>query len=79
MQIQFTEEQIDALRAEAAQLDVSISELVRQAVEARQKARIGASPEDRWERARSIPGSFASGRSDVGRRHDDYLVEAFSD
>jgi len=31
----------------------------------------------RWERARSLVGTFASGCKDVSEKHDHYLSEAF--
>ena len=31
----------------------------------------------RWGRARSLIGTFASGRRDVAAKHDQYLAEAF--
>lgn len=74
-QVQFTEEQIEALRARAAREDVSVSELVRRAVEA------WVATETSWKekkrRAREIAGRFRSGRADVSRRHDEHLAEAF--
>lgn len=74
-QVQFTEEQIEALRARAAREDVSVSELVRRAVEA------WVATETSWNekkrRALEIAGRFRSGQSDVSRRHDEHLAEAF--
>jgi hypothetical protein len=32
---------------------------------------------DRWQRAMSVVGAFASGRKDVSREHDRELAEAF--
>lgn len=74
-QVQFTEEQIEALRARAAREDVSVAELVRQAVEA--WVATEASSAERKRRAVEIAGGFHSGRADVARRHDDHLSEAF--
>lgn len=74
-QVQFTEEQIEALRARAAREDVSVSELVRRAVEA------WVATETSWKekkrRALEIAGRFRSGQSDVARRHDEHLAETF--
>lgn len=74
-QVQFTEEQIEALRARAAREDVSVAELVRRAVE----VWVGteASWNERKQRAIEVVGRFRSGHDDVARRHDDYLTEAF--
>ena len=74
-QVQFTEEQIEALRARAAREEVSVSEVVRQAVQ----AWVGTETpwEERKRRALEVAGSFRSGRGDVARRHDEHLSEAF--
>lgn len=74
-QVQFTEEQIEALRARAAREGVSVAELVRRAVEA--WVITETSSEDRRRRALRIVGRFGSGHDDVARRHDEHLVEAF--
>lgn len=74
-QVQFTEEQIEALRARAAREDVSVSELVRRAVEA------WVAVERPWKetrrRAIEVAGRFRSGHTDVSERHDEHLAEAF--
>jgi len=36
-----------------------------------------ADPEERRKRAIEIAGKFSSGKSDVSRKHDKYLTEAF--
>lgn len=74
-QVQFTEEQIEALRARAAREDVSVSELVRRAVEAWVATETSWSEKKR--RALEVSGRFGSGRDDVSRRHDEHLAEAF--
>lgn len=74
-QVQFTEEQIEALRSRAAREEVSVSELVRRAVEA------WVATEASWgetkQRAVDVAGRFRSGQRDVARDHDDHLSEAF--
>ena len=74
-QVQFTEEQIAALRARAAREEVSVAEVVRRSVEAWVAGE--ASPAERKRRAREVLGQFRSGRGDVARHHDDHLTEAF--
>ena len=77
-QIQFEDEQLEALRAEAARQNVSISELVRRAVAtAGRTAARGLSEREVRQRALAVAGRFASGFADVAERHDDYLAEAF--
>ncbi len=76
-QIQFSETQIKALKSRAAREHVSVSELVRRAVEAWVEGEELAAPDERRRRAIEAAGSFASGRHDVATRHDEYLAEAY--
>jgi hypothetical protein len=77
MQVQLTEAQVSALRLRAARQRVSVSAVVRQAVD--DWTIRAETPTDQTARARAIAavGRFASGRTDVAERHDDYLAEAF--
>jgi Arc/MetJ-type ribon-helix-helix transcriptional regulator len=77
MQVQLTEAQVSLLRQQAARARVSVSALVRQAVD--DWTTRPETPGDRSARTRAIAaaGRFASGRTDVAQRHDDYLAEAF--
>lgn len=74
-QVQFTEEQIEALRARAAREDVSVSELVRRAVEA------WVTTEMPWHetrrRAQAVAGRFRSGQSGIALDHDEHLAAGF--
>jgi hypothetical protein len=77
MQIQFTESEVEGLRREAAQRHISVSAVVRQAVDhslARQRA--GVSVEERKRRAKAVCGRFRSGLSDISARHDDYFADS---
>jgi post-segregation antitoxin (ccd killing protein) len=77
MQIQFTESEVQGLRNEAAQRRISISAVVREAVDqrlARQSA--GVSLEERKRRAKAACGRFRSGLGDVSARHDEYFVDS---
>jgi len=69
MQIQFTDEEVEALRREAAQRHVSISAVVREAVDERlDHPQPAPSLEERKARAKAACGRFRSGRGDpVGR------------
>jgi hypothetical protein len=75
MQIQVTEAQASALKALAAREGVSIAEVVRQGIERRLA-------DDDWSerrrRALAVAGRFSGGPPDLGRRHDDYLAEAYA-
>ncbi len=77
MQVQFSEEQMQLLRARAAQEHVSVSEIVRRAVTVWSKVQYVVSTNERRRRAIQVVGSFSSGLSDVAIRHDDFLADAY--
>ena len=76
-QVQLTERQLLRLREIAAKRGLSIAELVRNGVDHilshAERGRYG----DRAQRAIAAIGHFHSGRADVARRHDTYLVTAY--
>lgn len=76
-QIQFTREQLEALRARAAREDVSVSEIVRRAVDAWVRHAPDPSREEMIRRATAVAGCFASGSGDIAVRHDAHLAEAY--
>jgi post-segregation antitoxin (ccd killing protein) len=76
-QIQMEEDQIEWLRAEARARGVSVSQLIREGITLF-RAREERFPEEKKKRALAAVGRFSSGASDVSERHDDYLVQAFS-
>ena len=74
-QIQLTEKQAAALKRMADQQQVSVAELIRQAVE-----RLISSPghrdaADKQRRALAFIGAFADTADDVSENHDRYLAE----
>lgn len=74
-QIQLTEHQAAALKRLAAERDVSMAALIRDAVD-----RTLGEDDDldvRRRRALGVVGKFRSGRPDIGREHDRYLEEAY--
>jgi hypothetical protein len=77
MQIQLTEAQLRVLRETASRQGVSVSELVRRAVDRWVETRALPSPDDQRRRAVAAAGRFRSGASDVSERHDEYLAKAF--
>jgi len=80
MQIQFTEEEVVALRREAAQRHMSISAVVRGAVDERlDHQRPELSLEKRKARAKAACGRFRSGLGDVSARHDEYFADSILD
>lgn len=77
-QIQITEKQAASLKRRAAEEDVSQAEIVRRSIELYLRRTGAAADRERRERALHALGRFASGKRDVGERHDRYLVEAYS-
>jgi hypothetical protein len=80
-QIQLTEAQSTKLRQLATQRRQSIAELIRQSIDRFLSSEINGNQEFQKRRERAIlqPNLFRSEMSDIGRNHDKYLVEAFSD
>ena len=80
VQIQLTEEQNRALRRWADQLGISLAEAVRRCVSERlQREDVTTRRVDRVREARAVIGKYASGKADIGRRHDDYLTDAYEE
>ena len=80
-QIQLTELQAERLKRIASTSGESIAELIRQSVDLFLENRTDQRSEKAVlrQRAKLKAGQFHSGISDLGRRHDHYLVDAFSD
>ena len=76
-QIKLTEEQVKALKTIALSRHLSIAELIRQAVDTVIRTNTMVDIEERRKRAIDIVGRFSSGKRDISRKHDTYLVEAF--
>lgn len=76
-QIQLTEEQVMALKKIALSRHLSIAEIIRQAVDTVIRTNTIVDVEERRKRAIDIVGRFSSGKRDISRKHDTYLVEAF--
>jgi hypothetical protein len=77
MQIQFTEAEVEALRSEASQRNVSIAAVVREAVDERlSRGRRQPSRDELARRALAAVGRFSSGTGDVSARHDDYFADS---
>jgi hypothetical protein len=76
MQIQLTDSQVEVLRRRSRRQNVSVSELVRQAIDVFTRAE---PPSARELRGRAIlaAGRFGSGVRDTSSNHDDALAEAF--
>lgn len=77
MQVQFTEAQVRVLKQRAARERVSVSVLVRRAVDGLTVPEGTVADQAARQRAITAAGRFASGQTDVAERHDDYLADAF--
>jgi predicted DNA-binding ribbon-helix-helix protein len=77
-QIQLSEKQAKALKDLAARRNVSVAELIRQAVDEQLRVAGTIDPEERKRRALAAAGRFHSGLTDLSTEHDRYLAEAFS-
>ena len=75
-QIQLTDEQVEVLRRRSQRENVSIAELIRQAIDAFTRTEPPNNRELR-DRALRAAGRFGSGIRDTSSRHDEALVEAF--
>jgi len=76
-QIQLTKEQVERLKKLAVEKHLSVSKLIRQAVDALIKSSVVVDDEERRKRAVAATGRFRSGVSDLSKEHDDYLKEAY--
>lgn len=80
MQVQFTEEEASALRHEAARRRLSISAVVREAVDERlSRSRTQPSRDELVRRSLAAIGRFHSGTGDVSTRHDEYFADSILD
>ncbi len=76
-QIQLTEEQAKAVKKIASAQGLSVAELIRRAVDNIVNSSTIVDTEERKRRALEIVGRFRSGKRDVSKEHDAYLVEAY--
>ncbi len=73
-QIQLTEQQASALKDMAARRNVSLAELIRQAVDS---IVAESEREDKWRRAAALLGRYHDEAQDVSVNHDRYLEEIY--
>jgi hypothetical protein len=76
-QIQLTEQQAKKVKKIAAHRGVPMAEVIRDAIEGAIHSDVSTIPAERRKRALEIVGKFRSGKSDVSKKHDDYLLEGF--
>jgi hypothetical protein len=77
-QIQLTDEQARALKELAGRENVSMAELIRQAVDYWLQTVKPVPLAEQRRRALAIVGQFRSGQADISAQHDQYLVEIYS-
>lgn len=78
-QIQLTEEQYEALKRIASKEHVSMAEYIRRVLDRSLDREAQLGDEARRRMALQAMGKARSGKTDISRRHDDYLVEAIED
>lgn len=78
MQVRLTEQQSAALKERAQREGVSVSALIRRAVDRALAAETLRQDHETIRRAIAAAGSLRSGASDLAANHDEYLVEAYS-
>ena len=79
MQIQLTDEQAETVRRIARARGVSISAVIREAVDAGVVAPHAELRREQWERALAVLGAFHGGGGNVSVEHDAYLADAYAD
>jgi hypothetical protein len=77
-QVQLTAEQARSLRQMAAARGVSMAAIIRESVDAYVRSAPRPSTAELRRRALAAIGAF-SGPTDLARRHDDYLEEAYAE
>ena len=76
-QIQLTETQAKAVKSAAKEEGNSVAEVIRRAVERMAEGRPKIGAQERTRKTIEIAGKFRSGKTDVSRKHDKYLAEAY--
>jgi hypothetical protein len=76
-QIQLSEKQASLVKTIAAEKGISVSEVVRRAIDSIDSYSLDNDAWQRCEHALEAVGKFSSGTEDVSERHDEYLAQAF--
>lgn len=79
IQIQLEPSQHRQVKRRARGLGVSVAEVIRRCVNAQLQAEGAHDPAERARRLKAVAGKYADapGASDIARRHDEALAEAF--
>jgi Arc/MetJ-type ribon-helix-helix transcriptional regulator len=78
-QIQLTEEQSRRVKEVARRENISMAEVIRNAIDAWLEQRSDLTEEQRWAQSLNAIGKFHSGVTDLAENHDKYLTEAYED
>ncbi len=74
-QIQLRDEQVVRIKEIANQEQVSMAEVIRQAVDHWLETAAPMSRKERWQRSMAVIGKYSSGLADLSENHDEYLAE----
>ncbi|MHB1335384.1 MAG: ribbon-helix-helix protein, CopG family [Candidatus Humimicrobiaceae bacterium] len=78
-QIQLTDKQYKLLKELSAEKDISMAEVVREAITFYSSSTITIARDERIRDALSIIGKYSSGKKDISINHDEYLENAFKE
>ncbi len=77
-QIQLTEEQARRVKMLARRANISMAEVIRQAVDEWLEHHATRNNAERWQQSLNAIGKFHSGISDIAECHDEYLAESYT-
>jgi hypothetical protein len=78
-QIQLTDKQYSYLKEISGQKNISLAEVVREAISFYSASNIAIARDTRILDALSIIGKYNSGKKDISIKHDEYLKKAFKE
>ncbi len=78
-QIQLTDEQYKLLKELSVKKDISMAEVVREAITFYSSSTATIARDVRMRDALSIIGKYNSGKKDISIKHDEYLEKAFKE
>ena len=78
-QIQLTDKQYKLLKELSAEKDISMAEVVREAITFYSSSTATTTRDKRIRDALSIMGKYTSGKKDISIKHDEYLEKALKE
>ena len=78
-QIQLTDKQYKLLKELSAEKDISMAEIIREAITIYSSSTAAIARDARIRDALSIIGKYNSGKKDISVKHDEYLEKAFKE